>query len=118
MIRSAVRIHPKQASQQRSRFPPLPPPPFRCSACPPACIPSPQARAHRLDVVQHRDRATGDVYLLLNGSTRFLEGYLVKQVVWDLFDELEQLPYTQIYSANQVSAVSLPIPSLPTRRCR
>lgn len=32
------------------------------------------ARTHRLDVVQQRDRATGDVYFILNGSQRFLEG--------------------------------------------
>lgn len=31
-------------------------------------------------MVQHRDRTTGDVYLILNGNNRFLEGYLIKTV--------------------------------------
>ena len=34
----------------------------------------PQAKAHRLEVHQQRDRATGDVFYILNGSQRFLEG--------------------------------------------
>ena len=49
-------------------------------ARPAAC---PQARAHRLDVAQQRDRATGDVYYLLNGSTRFLEGCVWEGCAWE-----------------------------------
>lgn len=41
--------------------------------CPLRYVP-PQAKGHRLEVHQQRDRATGDVYYILNGNQRFLEG--------------------------------------------
>ncbi len=40
----------------------------------PPTAPPKQAKAHRLDVHQQRDRATGDVFYILNGNQRFLEG--------------------------------------------
>jgi transcription elongation factor len=43
-------------------------------------------------VVQQRDRATGDVYLILNGSNRFIEGYLIKTVALKSLDLQESLP--------------------------
>ncbi|EFN50704.1 hypothetical protein CHLNCDRAFT_142577 [Chlorella variabilis] len=51
-----------------------------------------EARSHRLDVVQHRDRTTGDVYLILNGNNRFLEGYLIKTVALKSLELQEALP--------------------------
>jgi hypothetical protein len=54
--------------------------------------PAPQARSHRLDVVQQRDRTTGDVYYILGGNQRFLEGYLIKTVSNKSVTLLEALP--------------------------
>ncbi|KAL4420140.1 hypothetical protein ABPG77_010356 [Micractinium sp. CCAP 211/92] len=51
-----------------------------------------EARAHRLDVVQQRDRATGDVYMIVNGNNRFLEGYLIRTVALKSLELLEALP--------------------------
>jgi hypothetical protein len=54
--------------------------------------PLPQAKSHRLDVVQQRDRGTGDVYYILNGNNRFLEGYLIKTVALKSLELQEALP--------------------------
>lgn len=42
--------------------------------------PPPQARTYKLDVVQQRDRSTGEVFYILNNSQRFCEGYLQRVV--------------------------------------
>ena len=59
------------AQSQATLYQPSPPSP---AARPP------QARGHKLEVVQQRDRSTGEVFYILNGSQRFVEGYLQRTV--------------------------------------
>lgn len=40
-------------------------------------------------MVQQRDRATGDVYMIVNGNNRFLEGYLIRTVALKSLELLE-----------------------------
>ncbi|PRW59844.1 transcription elongation factor SPT5-like protein 1 [Chlorella sorokiniana] len=51
-----------------------------------------EAKAHRLDVHQQRDRATGDVFYILNNNQRFLEGYLVRSIAMKSLILQESLP--------------------------
>ena len=70
--------------------------------------PPPPPRSHRLDVVQQRDRATGDVYLILNGSSKFLEGYLIKTVALKSLALEEALPaLDELQKFNAASQVRL-----------
>ncbi|GAB4821977.1 hypothetical protein N2152v2_009023 [Parachlorella kessleri] len=50
-----------------------------------------EARNHKLDVIQQRDRSTGEVFYLL-GSQRFCEGYLQKVVALKSLQPEETLP--------------------------
>eukprot|EP00887_Chlorella_sp_A99_P006595 scaffold3.g6595.t1 len=80
----------------------------------PKIRPQPRAFSHeeakhfRLDVVPQRDRSTGETFYILNGSQRFLDGYLVKSVaVKSLAPEAEVPPLDEIQkfmAAAQVGA--------------
>lgn len=59
---------------------------------PPRAFNADEARTHRLDVVQQRDRVSGDVYFILNGTNRFHDGYLVKTVSLKSLSLEESLP--------------------------
>ena len=62
-------------------------------------------------MVQQRDRATGDVYLILNGSSKFLEGYLIKTVALKSLALEEALPaldeLQKFNAASQVQPVGV-----------
>lgn len=65
-----------------------------------------QARTHKLDVVPQRDRATGETYYILNGSQRFVEGYLQRTVnIKGLIPEETLPPLDELQRYNAVGGV-------------
>ncbi len=77
-----------------------------------------QARNHKLDVVQQRDRSTGEVFYILNNNQRFCEGYLQKVVaIKGLLPEETLPPLDELQRYNAVRAWQGPTSPNLQRHC-